>query len=1070
MEDDCKLFGSLLDDCLTIEVGKDLQGKLNRIRALSDCATRLADAGDVAGSHQLSKRLAEELFALPLEEALPILRALGHYLNLTSIAEAHHSVRTTRIDGARVRAVDEVFAGLIEKGIKPEELLSTVCNQRIEIVLTAHPTQVNRRTLQHKFTRLAELLAKNDRKDLSGEDKQLLIEDMEREITALWQTDELRRVKPTPLDEAKGGLHIVEQSLWATVPAHLRRLSAALKKHTGRELPIDACPLKFGSWMGGDRDGNPNVTSKVTHDVACLARWMGADLYVKEIDALRFELSMMQANDEVWRLARKVAARHAVEDHNHAKVIDHHHLKHDIHDLIQGDDALLHGDSLSISQAELPKLLAVSPYKLNLAENGIMSPTGMSPRAGGTSPTSSTSSSKMSQLQLKDMASPKSGSSSTALNTHRSISAGEMNALSKTASGIGFKKGSSYTLEALKRRGLQAAANNKTSIDSLLHPRAAGATPYRVVLGDIRQKLIRTRHRMEILLEGHIPDDDGGDWYDDEEQFLKPLMACYTSLWETGGGIIADGKLLDLIRRVHTFGLSLMKMDVRQESSRHTQCLDEVTKALDLGSYQEWDEDTRMQWLSSELSGRRPLIPQTMDFTPESREVVETCIVAAQLGRNCLSAYVISMATRASDVMAVELLQREGRLMTLTDAGFAFHGNITKKLSSPLRVVPLFETLDDLEAAGNVMEKLLSNEWYRQHLASNHNNEQEVMLGYSDSGKDAGRLAAAWALYKCQETLVDVCKKHDIKLTLFHGRGGTVGRGGGPMLLAVQSQPPGSVQNSLRITEQGEMIQQKFGVPAIASRQLEIYTTAVLLATLSPPQPPKCESWRSLMEEMGKLSCKAYRSVVFENPSFIKYFQQATPQEELGNLNIGSRPARRKAGADVTTLRAIPWIFAWTQNRMLLPSWLGSGKALRAILETETGPQMLRDMYTQWPFFQSLIDLVEMVLSKADMDIAHLYDSELVHGAEERQLGESLRRDYFDTVTAILHVTDHEKLLSANRTLAHLIHMRAPHVNPINVMQVEILRRLRENPDNQRLRDALLLSINGIASGMRNTG
>lgn len=289
------------------------------------------------------------------------------------------------------------------------------------------------------------------------------------------------------------------------------------------------------------------------------------------------------------------------------------------------------------------------------------------------------------------------------------------------------------------------------------------------------------------------------------------------------------------------------------------------------------------------------------------------------------------------------------------------------------------------------------------------------------------------------------------------------------MQLAIQSQPPGSVEGRLRITEQGEMVQAKFGVPSVAVRQLEIFSNAVLLATLQPPKPPKDASWRDLMEEMSAVSCKAYRGVVFEDPHFISYFQKATPQEELGNLNIGSRPTRRKASGDVTSLRAIPWIFAWTQTRLVLPAWLGVGEALQAA--ASSGKRgVLRDMYEHWPFFQSVVDLIEMVLSKGDMRMAALYDSVLVREPQERALGESLRRRYGDTVGAVLLVTGHSRLCDNNPTLRRLIEMRNPHVDPINVMQVEILRRLRNQPDNQQLRDALLLTINGVAAGMRNTG
>ncbi|PRW39191.1 phosphoenolpyruvate carboxylase 4 [Chlorella sorokiniana] len=1109
--DDCRLLGSLLDDCLRIEVGDELFNKIERIRTLSECAQQLTAAHDKDAGRMLSQKMAEELFALPLEEALPIVRAFGHYLNLTSIAEQHHSVRTTRMDGVQVKTLDEVLHDLVESGISPDQLYDAVTSQHVEIVLTAHPTQVNRRTLQHKHTRIATLLAQNDRKDLTQEEREHILEELIREITALWQTDELRRRKPTPLDEARGGLHIVEQSLWSSLPKLLRRMSSSLKKHTGRELPIDACPIRFGSWMGGDRDGNPNVTAKTTLDVATLSRWMAADLYLKEVDALRFELSMSHASDEVLNMAHDITNKHLHgEEPAYARPPSAAYQAvgagaadggAQSRGLQRGNSTLM-GSTLEL----LPQGSETNFADLSASAEDIMSPLGVSSPAGGpSSPRGNTwahgrgtiaeaaanalskgsprgvtpNHSALALAAAMDKPAAAGGSASVAAiqsKLHKltvlppgMAGPGLGSAPSGAIPNQGLHRvdtmGKLMSPTAMKRRGLKAAEFHKSSVDALLHPRQAGANPYRVVLGEVRQRLVATRRRMEELLAGHVPDSDA-EWYETEEQLLEPLLAVYWSLWECGGGIVAEGRLLDLLRRIYSFGLSLMKLDLRQESGRHTDCLAEVTEHLGLGNYGEWPEEQRLQFLTEELQGRRPLIPPSMPFSPDAKEVMDTLKVAAVLGRQCLSAYVISMATRASDVLAVELLQREARFMVLNESGARAQGRTP---SPPLRVVPLFETLSDLEASRSIMQSLFSNPWYRQHLATVHNNTQEVMLGYSDSGKDAGRLAAAWALYKAQEELVAVCKQHSVELTLFHGRGGTVGRGGGPMQLAILSQPPGSVEGRLRITEQGEMVQAKFGVPSVALRQLEVFSSAVLTATLQPPKPPKDNTWRTLMEEMSAVSCKAYRGVVFEDPQFISYFQKATPQEELGNLNIGSRPTRRKATQDVTSLRAIPWIFAWTQTRLVLPAWLGVADALLAAASSGQRA-MLRDMYQHWPFFQSLVDLIEMVLSKADMRIAALYDTVLVGDSQERALGDALRRRYQDTVAAVLMVTGHARLEDNNPTLRRLIEMRNPHVDPINVMQVEILRRLRRQPDNPQLRDALLLTINGVAAGMRNTG
>ena len=521
------------------------------------------------------------------------------------------------------------------------------------------------------------------------------------------------------------------------------------------------------------------------------------------------------------------------------------------------------------------------------------------------------------------------------------------------------------------------------------------------------------------------------------------------------------------------------QIDLRQDAARHTSALDAITTAIGAPSYAAMDEAQRVAFLSAELEGRRPLIPRGVALPPDDAEVVETFRVAAALGSASLGAYVISMATNPSDVLAVQLLMREAAVSADPPLPPA-----------QLRVVPLFETLADLDAAGGALRSLLNVPWYKRHIASVHANHQEVMLGYSDSGKDAGRLAAAWALYRSQEALVAACADARVALTLFHGRGGTVGRGGGPMYLAIQSQPPGSVQGSLRITEQGEMVQAKFGIPAVASRQLDVYTTATLSATLAPPSPPRDPRWIHLMDRLAADSCAAYRSVVYGDDRFAAYFAAATPQSELASLNIGSRPARRPpivvasegSGGDptappstapppapVTSLRAIPWIFAWTQTRLVLPAWLGVGAAIAAA--TRDGhAETLREMYRSWPFFASTIDLIEMLLTKGDVRIAALYDDVLVADASQRALGADLRAMFFETAKAILDVTGHARLCANNPTLRRLIEMRNPYIDPCNIVQVELLRRLRADPASSALADAVRLSIISISSGMRNTG
>ncbi|CAL1392884.1 unnamed protein product [Linum trigynum] len=1031
-DDDCKLLGNLFNDVLQREVDSTLMKKLEKIRivAQSACNMRLAEIEDSA--EMLEKQVAAEMSQLTLEEALTLARAISHYLNLMGIAETHHRVRRLRSATHLTRSCDDVFTQLLQSGVSADQLYHTVCKQEVEIVLTAHPTQINRRTLQYKHVRISHLLDYNDRTDLTHEDREMLIEDLVREITSIWQTDELRRHKPTPVDEARAGLNIVEQSLWKAVPHYLRRVSNSLKKHTGMPLPLTATPIKFGSWMGGDRDGNPNVTAKVTRDVSLLSRWMAIDLYIREVDSLRFELSMTRCSDRLLKEAQDILkAENSLED------------RHDS----QGTRSQLKFSSQQ--SRSVPMQLPASPDLPACADRD-------------------NDGSRYPKLELPGTDYMRQGNRGPSIPispaSHRSTQNGNASA-SNASPSSGMQRVPSFSSVQLtaQRKKFAESMIGRSSFHKLLEPTPVqpAIAPYRIVLGNVKDKLLKTRRRLELLLEDIPCETDPWDHFETADQLLEPLLLCYDSLQSCGSGFLADGRLADLIRRVSTFGMVLIKLDLRQESGRHAEALDAITKFLDIGTYSEWDEEKKLEFLTRELKGKRPLIPSSIEVPPEVKEVLDTFRVAAELGSDSLGAYVISMASNASDVLAVELLQKDARLSVSGELGRPCPGGT-------LRVAPLFETVKDLREAGSVIRKLLSIDWYKEHVIKNHNGHQEVMVGYSDSGKDAGRFTAAWELYKAQEDVVSACNEFGIKVTLFHGRGGSVGRGGGPTYLAIQSQPPGSVMGTLRSTEQGEMVQAKFGLPNTAVRQLEIYTTAVLLATLRPPLPPRELKWRSLMEEISKVSCQNYRSTVYENPEFITYFQEATPQAELGYLNIGSRPTRRKASTGIGHLRAIPWVFAWTQTRFVLPAWLGVGAGLQYACE-KGHTEDLKAMYQEWPFFQSTIDLIEMIIGKADASIAKHYDEVLV--SESRQkIGDDLRKELSSTEKYVLVVSGHDKLSDNNKSLRRLIEGRLPYLNPMNMLQVEILKRLRRDDDNVKLRDALLITINGIAAGMRNTG
>ncbi|KAK7855702.1 phosphoenolpyruvate carboxylase [Quercus suber] len=575
--------------------------------------------------------------------------------------------------------------------------------------------------------------------------------------------------------------------------------------------------------------------------------------------------------------------------------------------------------------------------------------------------------------------------------------------------------------------------------------------PYRVILGDIIIPFFLLKYTSSLEL---------------------------ISLCTCGDRAIADGSLLDFLRQVSTFGLSLVRLDIRQESDRHTDVLDAITKHLEIGSYREWSEEHRQEWLLSELSGKRPLFGPDLPKTDEISDVLDTFHVIAELPSDNFGAYIISMATAPSDVLAVELLQRECHV----------------KL--PLRVVPLFEKLDDLEAAPAALARLFSVDWYRNRI----NGKQEVMIGYSDSGKDAGRFSAAWQLYKAQEELIKVAKQYGVKLTMFHGRGGTVGRGGGPTHLAILSQPPETIHGSLRVTVQGEVIEQSFGEEHLCFRTLQRFTAATLEHGMHPPVSPKPE-WRALMDEMAVIATEEYRSIVFKEPRFVEYFRLATPELEYGRMNIGSRPSKRKPSGGIESLRAIPWIFAWTQTRFHLPVWLGFGAAFKQVIQKDVrNLHMMQEMYNAWPFFRVTIDLVEMVFAKGDPGIAALYDKLLV-SEELWSFGERLRTNYEQTKSLLLQIAGHKDLLEGDPHLKQRLRLRDSYITTLNVCQAYTLKRIRDqnyhvkvrphiskdfievskpadelvklNPTSDYapgLEDTLILTMKGIAAGLQNTG
>jgi phosphoenolpyruvate carboxylase len=451
--------------------------------------------------------------------------------------------------------------------------------------------------------------------------------------------------------------------------------------------------------------------------------------------------------------------------------------------------------------------------------------------------------------------------------------------------------------------------------------------------------------------------------------------------------------------------------------------------------------------LIKELEQQRPLIAPALYNDRIIQDTLQTFKLLAELPRASLGSYIISMSSEPSDVLAVILLQREVGITNF------------------LPVVPLFETYSDLLNSAHVLDTLLSFTAYRNLI----NGYQQIMIGYSDSAKDVGILAASWAQYCAQEQMIAVAEKYEVQLVFFHGRGGSLGRGGWPTHEAILSQPPGSVQGIMRVTQQGEVIQNRFGLRGIALRTLAVYTTSTLEASLLPPPKPKDE-WRALLNDLSRISAANYKHIVAEDSRFLRYFQTATPTQELKKLAIGSRPSSRANTDNLTKLRAIPWIFAWTQNRLLLPSWAGVGVALLYAYDTNRGEELV-SMTQQWPFFHTILSMCEMVLAKADVNVAQHYEQRLVAN-DLTALGADLRTQFVAAKEVILRVLGQSKLLENNPVLDRSIQLRNPYLLPLHLMQVELLARVREGGDNtqQEVIQALLVSIAGIAAGMRNTG
>jgi phosphoenolpyruvate carboxylase len=908
LRDDVRLLGRILGDTLREQEG---EASFQLIENVRRAAVRFRKTQDDRDRVQLEQTLD----ALSPSEALVVVRAFSYFSQLSNIAEDLHHNRRHRAhlkagsapkDGSLLLAFERIEENRINKTTLQNFLDSAL----ISPVLTAHPTEVQRKSVLDCQLIISQLLSDRDRVDMTPDELEHNEETLHRFVLILWQTRMLRTSKLTVRDEIKNGLEFYRYTFLNEIPRIYAYIEKQLESRFGKEISIPPL-LRVGSWIGGDRDGNPFVT----HDVM--------------LDAM----------------------------HQHSSLAFEHYLA----------ETHLLGTRLSLTD----RLVDVSVDLRKLSD------------------------------ESPDKASSR--------------------------------------------------------LDE----------PYRRALILIYSRLAATAKQLGHNISHLSPLDKHARPYSTSQDFICDLDVLIDSLFKHGAVYLARGRLAYLRRAAEVFGFHLAPLDMRQHSAVHEQTVAELFSFSPIAAnYPELAESERRAILLAALQAGKPLLVDIDQYGAVAQSELRIMQAAAQIhqrfGRAALPNHIISMTESVSDMLELALMLQQAGLLE-SGENPVLHVNI----------IPLFETIEDLRGCAAIMDELFSIPYYRKLLTS-RGNTQEVMLGYSDSNKDGGYVTANWELYKAEVELVRIFAKHNIELRLFHGRGGTVGRGGGPSYDAILAQPPGSVNGQIRITEQGEVISSKYSNPEIGRRNLETLIAATLEATLldHPHDADGNPEYMRIMEQLSLDAYSSYRNLVYETPGFTEYFFTTTPIREIAELNIGSRPSSRKASDRIEDLRAIPWVFSWGLNRTLLPGWFGYGSAVKQFIarEGDAGLARLRTMYQSWPFFRGLISNMDMVLSKTDMGIASSY-SELVEDValRERIFG-AIESEWETTVAMLFAVTGNTTLLQDNPAFARSLLTRTPYIDPLNHLQVALLQRYRAGDNDVLLKRAIHLTINGIATGLRNSG
>ncbi len=906
LRDDIRLLGRVLGDTVRNQEGQDTFDVVERIRQTS---IRFHRDDETDAKLELENILAR----LSHERAVQVIRAFSYFSHLANIAEDQHHIRRTRahdIGGSPPRPGTMALAlkHAADAGLSAADLQAFFNDALVSPVLTAHPTEVRRKSTMQREMAIAGLIDQRERGPWTPEEAEELDAKIQRNVLTLWQTNLLRQTKLDVEDEVENGLSYYDYTFLRELPRLYGRLEDRISELAPASPPVRlASFLRIGSWIGGDRDGNPFVTAEVMDRTLRMQSNRAIAFYLEELDKLGGELSLST------------------------------------------------------------RMVDVSEPLSELAD-----------RSPDTSP-------------------------------HRDI-------------------------EPYRRATLLIAARLEATRRSIHETTWSGT---------------------EV---------DGSAPYDAPDALQADLDIIHDSLVANQSGTLAEGRLRRLRRAVDCFGFHLASLDMRQNSDVHGRTVAELVKAVAPGTdYSELDEDGRVALLTGELTSRRPLLRPFWTYSEETVKELTIFQAAAaghaRYGRRALPNAIISNTQSVSDMLELAVLLKEA-------------GLITPDGQSAVNIVPLFETISDLRNCVPIMDRLLSIPAYRA-LVDSRGGVQEVMLGYSDSNKDGGYVTSGWELYRAEVGLIELFQKHGVRLRLFHGRGGTVGRGGGPSFDAILAQPAGAVNGQIRVTEQGEIISSKYTNPDLGRRNLEILVSACLEASLLRPEDENVpQHYLDTMADLSDRAFKAYRSLVYETPRFDEYFWASTVINEIATLNIGSRPASRKKLGHIEDLRAIPWVFSWSQCRLMLPGWYGFGSAVNAWLEEkgEDGLALLREMYRDWPFFRAQLSNMDMVLAKTNIAIASRY-ADLVEDENLRnEIFGRIRTERQASIDALLQITENDALLAGNPLLSRSISNRFPYLDPLNHLQVNLLKAYRADSNDPKVLRGIQLTINGISAGLRNSG